>query len=651
MLRALRILIFAALVSVTSFVAAKAQTQQQGEALARAMDLVRAQDWDGATAEARKAGKIGAAVVEWHRLRAGEGAFSEYQSFLAVYPDWPGLDYLRKFGESSLPREGAEGQIIGYFVQKLPQTGTGALALSRALRSGGDGDAADALIVDAWRKMSMTKEEQALFLANFGKLLAPHHEARLDMLLWRGLSGEATAMLPYVEDGWQKLAKARITLRKLGQGVDSFIAAVPARLADDPGLAYERFVWRARKDRYPDAIELIKERSVSAEFLGQPEDWARRRAILARWEMRAGRYASAYEVAANHYLTEGSHYIDLEWLAGYISLRYLNKPSRAVTHFRNLEAAVDTPISLGRAFYWQGRAHEAMAEPEKAQAAYQRGGAYQTSFYGQLAAEKAGMAMDPALLGTEPFPNWQNTNIANSTVFQAGLLLHAAREGRLTARFMSHLAETLPREERGALAAWAMAIDNPYVALHVAKRSVQYGDTLHSAYYPMHPVHQMQGLPVRPELALAIARRESEFNPRVISGAGARGLMQVMPGTASDVSKKLGIGYDKSKLTGDWRYNAKLGTAYLDGLNKRFDGNVILVAAGYNAGPGRPNRWLKEFGDPRNSTEAMIDWIEHIPFTETRNYVMRVSEALLPYRAQLAGQAVPLQLSKDIIQR
>lgn len=624
---------------------------QSSEALAKAMDHMRAQDWPEAFAAVKPAGETGRAVVEWHYLRAGKGTLGEYETFLARYSDWPGLPYLRKRGEISLTNGFSAPRVLNYFGATSPETGTGALALAVALQQTGKNEHANEVLADAWRTMSLTSTEQKTFLDKYSAVLRSHHQERLDMLLWNGNAGQATAMLPYVSEGWRKLAQARMGLRKQAKGVDGLINAIPSNLANDAGLAYERFVWRARKGREADALALLNERSVSAASLGQPENWSRRRANLARSEMRAKRYKAAYEAASRHHLSGGSAFADLEWLSGYISLRFLNRPSDALKHFNAFQGAVDSPISLGRAGYWKGRAYEAMGEQQKALSAYQYGGRFQTGFYGQLAAEKAGMKMDPALLGKETFPSWQSSSFASSSVFDAGLMLVAAREGRLSARFMSHLAESLSREERGALAAWAIEDKNPFVALHIAKRAVQYGDTLHAAYFPMHPLAELPNLGVSPELALSIARRESEFNPRVTSSAGAQGMMQVMPGTAKLVSKRLGIPYLPALLTRDWEYNTKLGTNYLVGLNKEFGNNIILVSAGYNAGPGRPRRWLKERGDPRGNSERVVDWIEHIPFQETRNYTMRVSEALLPYRAQLKGKSQPLTLTQDLVER
>ena len=154
------------------------------------------------------------------------------------------------------------------------------------------------------------------------------------------------------------------------------------------------------------------------------------------------------------------------------------------------------------------------------------------------------------------------------------------------------------------------------------------------AYFPVVDLG-LDEIPVAEELALAIARRESEFDPVVSSGVGAGGLMQLMPGTAQDVTRELGIRYSRDRLFADPSYNARLGTAYLAGLERRFGENPVLVSAGYNAGPGRPLRWMDQRGDPRSAQIDVIDWIEMIPFDETRNYVMRTAESLPVYRARL----------------
>ena len=617
----------------------------ESRALAAAMDAVRAGNWDTAAAEGRRAGAVGRDVVDWHRLRAGEGSFDEAVDFLARNPDWPGLDLLRRRSEPSVPLGRRADEVVAFFRNDPPQTGRGSLALAAALESLGRRAEAEAQIVLAWRTQGMTAGDEALILERFGALVRPHHEARLDMLLWENETAAVERMLPRVSDGWQKLARARMTLRAEAPGVDARIAAVPAALANDPGLAFERYRWRVRKGRNADAIDLALSRGPEA--LGEAGHWADWRTSLARWAMREGTARQAYRIAAEHGLAEGSDYAQLEWLAGYIALTRLNDPATARRHFQRFRVAVSTPISMGRAGYWEGRAEEALGNAEAARQAYAFAGEHQTSFYGLLAAEKAQIPMDPALTGTTQYPDWRGATFAASSVFRAGALLHEAGEIPIAARFLAHIAETRDETGVGQLIDFALSRDDAYVALTIAKRAADYGIVVPRGYYPVVDLGVTDPR-VPMELALAIARRESEFVPTATSPVGARGLMQVMPGTAQEVAGRLALDFDSGRLLSDPVYNATIGKGYLAQLIESFGSNFVLVSAAYNAGPSRPIRWMGERGDPRTDDLDVVIWIEEIPFAETRNYVMRVMESLPVYRARLTGKVQPLRLSEEL---
>ncbi len=624
---------------------ARAVTDEQANSLASALAALRSGAWQEAFTLANRAGGVAPEIVEWHRLRAGRGSFAETRDFLARNADWPGLPYLKSQAEAELPIGGNPHTVLDFFADDRPQTATGSLALAVAYADlGMDGDAAAQAML-AWLTQPMDAPVEAAFLARWPEELAEGHEARLDMLLWERRGDAARRMFPRVSEGWRELAEARLALAGDIPGVDSRIEDVPAALMDDPGLAYERFDWRLRRNRDEDALELILAQSPSG--LGRPEAWSNRRRSTARALMRAGNPNLAYRLASQHGLVEGSDYADLEWLSGYLALTYLEQPERAADHFARFGAAVQTPISLGRAGYWLGRAEEALGNDGAAMRAYAFGAAHQTSFYGQLAAEKAGIGMDPSIAGQDVYPDWDDLPAAASTVFAAAEMFIAAGERNLAERFMVHLAESLTPEEMGSLADEALEWDEPHIALMVAKYAAQQGIVLPRAYFPVVDLG-VDPMPVPREWALSIARRESEFNSSVMSGAGARGLMQLMPGTAEIVSRNLGLGYSVRRLITDPSYNAQLGTAYLADLRDRFGENVILIAAGYNAGPGRPARWIQLYGDPRSPDVDPVDWIEHIPFRETQNYVMRVMESVPIYRARLAGEPVPLRVSEEM---
>ncbi len=614
--------------------------------LASALHALQRGDWERASELALRDGPVAVSLVEWYRLRTGQGTAQEVMQFLETHAHWPGLDLLRKRSEQALDGEPDE-TILAFFEDQRPQTGLGVLLHARALEASGAVGDAQAELVLAWRTFDLRKEDHAVFLGRYAELLAPHHEARLDMALWRGLSSDVALMLPLVSEGHRALAAARQGLRAGAGDVDALIEAVPETLQGDAGLAYERFLWRLGKGRTDEAIELLIERS-AAGTLGEPARWAGWRRSLARGQMRKGESERAYQIAINHGLVEGSSYSDLEWLAGYIALRKLDDPEIALRHFQTFKSAVDTPISLGRAGYWLGRAHEALGNAEAAKAAYAEGAEHQTSFYGLLAAEKAGIGPDVALKGAEYFPAWQEAEFAKSDLVKVIELALEMEALSLAEQFTLQLAEGLDRKGIGQLANMVEDLEAPHLGVMLGKFGARRGIVLPGPYYALHPLRDLN-LPVPAELALAIARRESEFDPRVTSGAGAKGLMQLMPGTARDVARDLGLDHDPERVIDDWRYNATLGSAYLAGLATRFDGNVVMVAAGYNAGPGRPIRWMEERGDPRTGAMDVIDWIEHIPFRETRNYVMRVAESLPVYRARLGRDPLPVPFSKELV--
>jgi len=620
---------------------------QDTPTLVPVMAAVRGDDWALARALALPKGPVMRDIVEWRYLRAGEGTFSEYRDFLARNPDWPGLDKVRARGEAAIPASADPQWVLDYFHDDQPTTGIGSLHLTQAYAALGMTGDAEAQAVLTWRTLPLSAPAFAALLGDYGPLLAPHHVARLDAMLWQGNDASARLMLPLVAKGWRALAVARMTLRASGPGVDKLIAAVPAALSDDAGLAYERFRWRLRKGRRDDATAILDARSTSAESLGQPGRWAGWRRILARQALRQGDPELAYRLASRHFLIDGADFADLEWLSGFIALRFLDKPAQALEHFKRLKSAVVTPISLGRAGYWQGRALDALGRTDEAQAAYAAAGRYQTSFYGQLAAEKAGMQMDPALIGNAVLPDWTTAPFAGSSALKAALLLTQAGERSLARWFMTHLAKTAGPRGQAQLAGLALSLDEPHIALRIAKVAAGQGNILPSAYFPLTDLSETDH-PVPDALVLSIARRESEFDPGVSSGAGARGLMQLMPDTAKAMASALAEDYSATALLADPAYNARLGAAYLAGLVEEFGNNYLLVAAAYNAGPSRPRAWIEARGDPRSVGVDAVDWIEMIPFRETRNYVMRVTETLVVYHARLSGKVQPLLLAEEL---
>jgi soluble lytic murein transglycosylase len=325
----------------------------------------------------------------------------------------------------------------------------------------------------------------------------------------------------------------------------------------------------------------------------------------------------------------------------------MDDPAVAIGHFTRFQAAVSTPISLGRAGYWLGIAHERAGDAEAARNAFGMAAAYQTSFYGQLAAEKLASPPEARLVAAVATPDWRTAPFMQSSVVKAARFLHLADDERRASQFFRHAAEDLPPEMRAALAQMAIDLGRPQIGIRIAKDAAAEGVILPEQYYPLHAVAE-ETWPVPTEYMLAIARQESEFDATAASSAGASGLMQLMPATARHMAEDVGVPFSPERLGSDATYNAKLGTGYLAKMLDRYDGSYVLATAAYNAGPGRVNEWLEKNGDPRGEGVDSVSWIEAIPFTETRNYVMRVLEGLHVYRTRLQGEAAPVEVVSDV---
>jgi len=589
-------------------------------------------------------------LAMWRILSAGEGSWRDYSGFVARNPDWPNLKRIRAKGERTMPSGVSLAEIDGFLNNEPPQTGMGALRRAEALRAAGRGEDARAEIIRAWRTLSMTAEEQNEYRAFHAQTIQPYHRERADELAWRGLTGEAEAMAPLLDPGYAALIRARVLLRRRANGVDAAIKAVPASLQSDPGLAYERFVWRMRKSRYDGAVEIIRAQTGSAATLGRPAEWGNRRRLLVRRLLRQGQVIPAYNLANQNHMTKGSDYSDLEWTAGWIALRRMREPDRAIAHFTRFLAAVGTPISYGRGNYWMARAYEAKGDTTTARDWYARAAEHQTSYYGQLAATKIGVG-PKASLAALPGGNWQAAPFANRTVTRAAIALSRDFDRRRAHWFLTHIASTLDSyEDFASIAQLATELGREDAAIRISKIAARKGHVLQGHYYPLNGLAEFNK-GVEPALAMAIARQESELNIEAISPAGARGLMQLMPGTAKKVTGWLDLPYSKARLTTDWQYNATLGQTYLARRLDQFGGSVAMAAAAYNAGAGRVDQWVARYGDPRAPGVDVVDWIETIPFRETRNYVQRVLEGLQVYRNRIAGRAVPFRVLDDAVGR
>jgi soluble lytic murein transglycosylase len=590
-------------------------------------------NWDKAFLLADKDGDLGHYIILWHYLREGLGRPDQALNFLKQNSDWPGLPYLMKRSEKTF-FNASDDQVLAFFEFGKPQTGLGSLVHALALKRDGQKFKAGLVAQAAWTDQSMNKATTVKIFENFRTSLLPLTDNRFEFLLWEKDKASLNAMSFLLSDIQKAVADTVFSLYANKKNVSSKINSLPTKWKKHPVVMHARFEWRLRNNLRDSALQVLKNYSKSARHLSQPSKWAERREILARDLMYNKQYTKAYNVSSNHYLEEGDTYAVLEWLSGYLALEKLNDAELALDHFKNFLVSVDAPISLGRGFYWLGRTYEKQGKMDVAQQIYQIGADRWETYYGLLAAEKVGRTVDVAVLNTSHSNHWRNASFSNGSVFKAALLLFSANQDVLAERFLTHLTETLSDEDILRLVDFLEENKKSHELVMVAKRAASQSKVFPRPYFALHPVADIpQRIP--PEMTLAIARRESEFYPKVTSPVGALGMMQVMPKTAKEVAKRLGLKFSSEKMLSDWKYNAKIGIAYLEELSERYEGNPILMAVAYNAGPSRADRWIELLGDPRSPKIDLVQWVESIPFEETRNYVMRVSESLPNYQVRL----------------
>ncbi len=635
---------------VTSSAAAQSLTSQDAATYAAAFQAAQAGDWAGARATAAQAGDpVLVPVIIGRDLERRDGghSFAVIADFIRQHPVWPTTDSLRRRAERAIAGGTSAGDLVAWFERYPPLTASGVIAYAGALSDQGRGQEAAALVRGRWSDMELSQRQQETLLSRFGNAFtAADHIARLDSVLWAGRDDEARRMFALVDAGHRALADARIRLANRSSGVDTAVAAVPASLQNDEGLIYERLRWRRRADLTARAIELLPSQPAAS---AHARAWWTERHILARRLFEARDYAGAYNIASAHGQTEGFPRSQAEWFSGWLALRFLGRPEAAFGHFQQLYNNVATPISLARGAYWSGRAREAAGDAAGANQWYQTAARYNTAFYGQLAAGRLGIPTFTA------FPPEPAVSTQTAAAFAAEEPVQIARalaqidEGTWADRFLLTLADETEDPQRLTLiGGLALELGRYWAAVRTGKKAARLGITLASASYPLISLSSADTR-LEQAMALAIIRQESEFRQGAVSPAGARGLMQLMPQTAQAVAGQLGLAHSTGMLTSNPGHNIRLGSTYLADTIARFGGSYVLASAGYNAGPGRVNRWLGELGDPRSrDLDGFIDWMESIPIYETRNYAQRVMEALQVYRHRLGEPPAVGVLERDL---
>ena len=597
-------------------------------------------------------------LVQWLGL-VREGVPVPFFGVARFYEEnhhWPMQTQLRRRVEESIGPDVPPAAVLDWFHRHPPGSAIGKIRYAEALLATGTPERGKALLREAWVSGSFPKAQERAILKRHGKILTKEdHAQRLDRLLWDGKVEEARRLMWRVDPAKRALAEARLMLRHRQGNVDRLVARVPPELQQDPGLLYERARWRRVKGKYQEAREIFDN---PPQDLERADLWWQERAILARRGLREGYIGDAYRLVKAHGLSpaQTAPYAEAEWLAGWIALRFLQDPAMAIDHFKAMHGAVVYPVSKARGAYWIARAAEAMKNSQEAATWYGTAATQPTVFYGQLAAAKLGM--DARLkLPVEPEPtSGEVQDFKAHELARAARLLHALGFSDEVRPFILQLAEVKDTPGwRRLAAALARALQREEVAIQVAKRASRSGVELAESGYPTLRLPALpadgkgRSLPESP-LVFAVVRQESAFQADAVSRAGAQGLMQLMPKTASETARALKISHSPGRLS-EPEYNLKLGQAYLRDVIAEFEGSYVLALAAYNAGPKRAREWLKAHGDPRTGVEDAVDWIEMIPFEETRNYVQRVLENLQVYRLKGNGGSHAAEIAERDLKR
>jgi soluble lytic murein transglycosylase len=576
-------------------------------------------------------------ALEWTSLRAdAHPSFDSLAAFLRVHPSWPSGAWIRERQEAELAAHPqASEQVAAFFANDPPQSSAGKIAAARAARATGRTEEASQIIRALWRDGNVDALSESVVLREFGSSLTKaDHAYRADRLLYSGYLGAGARAAALAGPDVSALAQARIAAAREPMSA-ALIKAVPPVLRNDPGLLFSRIQYARRAGRVYEAAVLLSLAPHDRVALVNPDRWWSERKMVARTLLDLDEPRLAFEVCDQTVRPDSSEaQVDAAFHAGWIALRFLDDAPSAAKRFALAAEAAENPLSVARAAYWQGRAAEAMSDSEMAKTFYARAAAVPIAYYGQLAAQRLGETRlafrapaaaaegerrDEAVRAVEALYADGLDDVA------AALAFDAARQWRDESQ-LAAMAEVVKRHDEAG------------IQVQFAKIAVMRGHPLEAIAFPAVGMPAFLPLPRSADLATvyAVARQESEFIWHASSGAGAKGLMQMLPSTAVVTARRAGVDFDYARLIVDPAFNTQLGAALLGQLIEDQRGSRELAFAAYNAGPGRVTQWIAAHGDPRDGAVDLVDWIERIPFDETRDYVERVSENLGVYRQRFA---------------
>jgi soluble lytic murein transglycosylase len=621
------------------------------DALGNVIELIRKHKAADATqTEAAISDPVARKLAEWLILRSDDnGASAErYRAFVAANPSWPSQTFLRRRIEAALWDDHRDDATVwAWFENESPLSAKGKFSLARVMIARGDRANAERLVRDAWRNDAMSEDTESTALDLFGALLTPgDHKARMDLLLYGSEHEAALRAAKRLGAPQVALAKARIAAYRKASNTKALLDEVPHELHGDPGYIFSKIQLLRREEKFAEAAQLMLSAPKDPGRLYNLDEWWVERRLLSRKMLDIGEHRSAYLIARDAALPARDIYkTEQEFTAGWIALRFLTDPATAAQHFARIGIGSVNPTALARAGYWQGRAAEAAGRSQEARNAYAAAAEHSTSYYGQLARAKLGLPQ----IELKGAPAARGRGIERLEIVRAVQLLYELDEREVAIPIFGDLGENGDPDALIGVGELASRNGDARGMLLLGKAALNRGLPFDFYAYPVSgiPPFKSIGPDVEQSIVFAIARQESAFNPSVVSPANAYGLMQVTPDAGRYVCKKYGASFDLGRLKTDPVYNAALGAAELGGLIEDYRGSYIMTFAAYNAGRGSVKKWIERYGDPRDPKVDAVDWVEQIPFSETRNYVQRIIENLQVYRARFGG-GTRLQIEADL---
>jgi soluble lytic murein transglycosylase len=639
-------------VTPAAVAATSSTSKEDRDALENVIELIRKHSPDDATqVEAQISDPVAKKLAEWIILRSdnNNATVERYRAFLQANPSWPSQSFLRRRLEAAMWDDKREDQVVwSWFENESPLSAKGRFALAKTMLARGDRANAERLVREAWRSDPMSEETESVALDMFGAILTPgDQKARMDLFLYN-TENESAGMraAKRLGAGYVALAKARLAAVTRAANAKALLEAVPHELRNDPGYLFSRIQLLRRDEKFAEAAQLMLSAPRDAARLYNLDEWWIERRLLARKMIDAGDPRTAYLIARDAALpTKDIYKTEQEFTAGWIALRFLNDPNIAAQHFAKIGVGSVNPTTLARAGYWQGRAAEAAGRAQDARAAYGSAAEQSTSYYGQLARAKLGLPQ----LALNEGSSARSRGAERLEIVRAAQLLFELDEQDIAIPIFADVGENGDPEALVGLAELTERYGYARGMLLVGKAALNRGMPFDFYAYPVTgiPPFRAIGPEVERSVIYSIARQESAFNPLDVSAAQAYGLMQVTPDAGRYVCHRAGVEFDVRRMKTDPVYNTALGAAELGGLLEDYRGSYIMTFAAYNAGRGSVKKWIDRYGDPRDPKVDAVDWVELIPFAETRNYVQRVMENLQVYRARFGGGS-RLQIEADL---